>query len=250
MQGCSSGQFCLHNKNAYILNPSLTLSEVGHHQLTSERKTPPKAISVEEILQGWRKTERGPKPRLSQVQLFSALYLINEHAPLGRYELADQIHENQGVIRGLLERLLEHHLIDSSKAGARITSEGRSALRSFLTGHDIADLKKLQVPALVSSRYTFGSHLRQASNRVAKVIELRDIAVRMGALGAMTILCAKGGLTIPPDNESLDKLYPETAAILETQFRPKQGDVILLAFAEDEFAALAGVLAVSLSLAA
>lgn len=202
---------------------------------------------MEEILQGWRKTERGPKPRLSQIQLFSALYLINEHAPLGRYDLADQIHENQGVIRGLLERLLEHHLIDSSKAGARITSEGKTALKSFLIRHRITDLKKLQTPELMSARYTFGSHLRQAGSRAGRVIELRDTAVRMGALGAMTILCGKGELTIPPDNKSLDKLYPETAVLLETEFEVKSGDVILLAFAEEEYAALAGVLAVSLA---
>ena len=249
MQGLSSGQFCLHDKNAYILNPSLTLSEAGHQQLTRERKNQPKAITVEEILQSWRKTERGPKPRLSQVQLFSALYLINEHAPLGRYELADQIHENQGVIRGLLERLLEHHLVVSSKAGARVTNEGRIALAGFLRGHGITDLKGLQIPHLVDARYTFGSHLKQASRRTERVIQLRDIAVRMGALGAMTIICSNGGLTIPPDNESLDKLYPETAAILETEFKVREGDVILLAFAEEEYSALAGVLAVSLSVA-
>jgi uncharacterized protein DUF4443 len=215
--------------------------------LPVRQTVPPKAISVEEILHGWRKTERGPKPRLSQVQLFSALYLIGEHAPLGRYELANQIHENQGVIRGLLERLLEHHLIDSSKAGARVTSEGKSALILFLSAHRIAGLKQLQIPTLVRARYTFGSHLRQAGDRAGRVIELRDIAVRMGALGAMTILGGKGGLTIPPDNESLNKLYPETAAVLETEFKAKPGDVILLAFAEEEYAALAGVLAVSLA---
>jgi len=207
-------------------------------------------MSVEEILQGWRKVERGPKPRLSQIQLFSALYLINEHAPLGRYDLADQIHENQGVIRGLLERLLEHRLIASSKAGARVTSEGKIALRSFLTGHRIAGLKQLQIPALVSARYTFGSYLKQAGSRAGRVVELRDIAVRMGALGAMTIHCTKEGLAIPPDNKSLNKLYPETAAILETEFKAREGDVILLAFAEEEYAALAGVLAVSLSVTA
>lgn len=83
-----------------------------------------------------------------------------------------------------------------------------------------------------------------------KVIELRDTAVRIGALGAMTILCAKKGLMIPPDNESLGKLYPEAAATVEAEFSPKEGDVILLAFAEDEYAALAGVLAASLSVAA
>ncbi len=214
------------------------------------RKQSQKVISVEEILEGWRKIERGPKPRLSQVQLFSALYFINEHAPIGRYDLANQVHENQGVIRGLLERLLEHHLIDSSKAGARTTELGRSTLKEFLAGHGITELKKLHIPSLINAQHTYGSHLRNAGSKTSRVIELRDIAVRMGALGAMTILCTKHGLTIPPDNESVNKLYPEAAATLESQFSTKEGDAILLAFAEDEYAALAGVLAVSLSVAA
>ncbi len=207
-------------------------------------------ISVEKLLQGWRKTERGPKPRLSKIQLFSALYFIGEHAPIGRYDLASQIHENQGVIRGLLERLLEHDLIESSKAGARVTAEGRRVLQAFLLGNGVAELRKVEIPSLVSVRYMYGSHLKRAGSKATRVIEQRDIAVRMGALGAMTILCSKRGLTIPPDNESLTRLYPEAAAILEECFPAKEGDVILLAFAEDEYAALAGVLAVSLSVAA
>ncbi len=217
--------------------------------MSREPKTPPKAISVEEILQNWRKTERGPKPRLSDVQLFAALYLINEHAPLGRYDLAGQIHENQGVIRGLLERLLKHRLIETSKAGARVTEVGRSALKDFLSSHRIKDLKRLETPSLVNARYTFGIHLSQANSKVGRVIELRDIAVRMGASGAMTIMCAKEGLTIPPDDESLNKLYPEPSAIIEREFHPKERDVILIAFAEDEYAALAGVLTVGLFVA-
>ncbi len=168
---------------------------------------------------------------------------------MGRYDLADQIHENQGVIRGLLERLLEHHLIETSKAGARVTVVGRSAIGDFLSNHRIKALRRLEAPSLVSASYTFGIHLRQANSRVGKVIELRDIAVRMGARGAMTIMCIKEGLVIPPDGESLNRLYPEAAAIIEREFHPKQGDVILLAFAEDEYAALAGVLAVGLSVA-
>ncbi len=214
------------------------------------RKQSQKVISVEEILEGWRKTEKGPKPRLSHVQLFSALYFINEQAPIGRYDLANQIHENQGVIRGLLERLLEHHLIDSSKAGARTTELGKRTLKEFLVSHGVTELKRLHIPSLVNVQHVYGSHIRQAGSKTSRVIELRDIAVRMGALGAMTILCTKRGLTIPPDNESLDKLYPEAAATLESQFSTKEGDVILLAFADDEYAALAGVLAVSLSVAA
>ncbi len=214
------------------------------------RKQSLKVISVEEILEGWRKTERGPKPRLSQVQLFSALYFINEHAPIGRYDLASQIHENQGVIRGLLERLLEHHLINSSKAGARTSEGGRKTLKEFLDAHGIAELKQIRIPSLVDAKHAYGSHLRQVGSKTDRVIELRDIAVRMGALGAMTILCTKRGLTIPPDNESLNKLYPRAATTIESQFSPKEGDVILLAFAEDEYAALAGVLAVSLFVAA
>ena len=208
-----------------------------------------RVISVEEILEGWRKTERGPKPRLSQVQLFSALYFINEHAPIGRYDLAEQIHENQGVIRGLLERLLEHRLVDSSKAGARTTEQGRRTLKEFLADHGISELRKLNIPSLVNAPHTYGSHLRQTGRKTDRVIELRDIAVRMGALGAMTILRGKRGLTFPRDNESLNKLYPEAAATIESQLPSKEGEVILLAFAEDEYAALAGVLAVSLFLA-
>ncbi len=207
-------------------------------------------LELDEMILKWRRSARGPIPRLSLVEVFAAVYLIEQYGPLGRYELASFMHENQGVIRGLLERLLERRLIESSKAGATVTSLGRKTIRRFLLEHGISELKRIEVSSLVSAQHAYGSHLRQAGSKISRVIELRDIAVRMGALGAMTILCAKRGLTIPPDNESLNKLYPEAAATLESQFSTKEGDVILLAFAEDEYAALAGVLAVSLSVAA
>lgn len=208
------------------------------------------ALELDEMLLRWRRSARGPIPRLSLVEVFSALYLIEQYGPLGRYELASFMHENQGVIRGLLERLLEHKLVESSKAGASITHAGSKTLRAFLAERGISKLQRIEVSPLVSAQHTYGSHLRQAGSKATRVIEQRDIAVRFGAEGALTILCTKRGLTIPPDNESLEKLYPKAAEVLKTQFSVREGDVILLAFARDEYAALAGVLAVSLSVAA
>ncbi len=153
-------------------------------------------------------------------------------------------------MRGLLERLLEYRLIESSKAGAHATDEGRRVLASFLAGHGIAELKRVEIAPLVSAKHTYGAQLRHMGSKATKVIEQRDVAVRMGAQGAMTLHYTNRGFTIPPDNASLRKLYPDAAAILEAKFPSKEGEVLLLAFSDDEYAALAGVIAASLSVTA
>ncbi len=213
----------------------------------SRRSIPP--VSLEAILQRWRRIERGPKPRLTPIQLFIALYFITHGSPIGRYDLAGKLHENQGVIRGLLERLLENDLIETSKAGARITPVGKRAAKVFLKSHGIADLKKVEIPMIVGARFCYVTRLKRMGTKASRVVEQRDVAVRMGALGAMTILRTRSGLVIPPDNEDFQRHYPEGARTLLRAFPCEEGDVLFLSFADDEYAALAGVLAVSLSVA-
>lgn len=206
-----------------------------------------RTIALEEMLQRWRRSARGPRPRLSLTELFSSLYFLIQKGPLGRYELAELLHENQGVIRGLLERLQEKSLIETSKAGARATSKGRRVLASFLRKHRIASLERAEIHSMIPAGYCYASHLVGSGERAMKVIEQRDAAVRTGALGAMTILCVRGVLRAPPDNMDLNTVYPEAVKRLKTKFAPEDGDVILLAFASEEYPALAGALAATLA---
>src|SRR5260370_35815795 len=88
---------------------------------------------LEEMLDRWRRGARGPLPQLTPVQLLNALVLIDQDGPVGRRALAQALQINDGVTRGLLERLAEQGLVEGSEGtGVRLWKKGRERLQKDL----------------------------------------------------------------------------------------------------------------------
>ena len=60
---------------------------------------------LEDILEKWRRGSTGPLPQLTPLQLLNALVLVEREGPVGRRALSETLQLNDGVVRGLLERL-------------------------------------------------------------------------------------------------------------------------------------------------
>src|SRR5438309_248809 len=90
---------------------------------------------LEDMLDRWRRGARGPLPQLTPVQLLNALVLIDQEGPVGRRALAQALQINDGVTRGLLERLAEQGLVEVSEGtGVRLSRQGRETRSRRRTG--------------------------------------------------------------------------------------------------------------------
>ena len=203
---------------------------------------------LEEMLGKWRRGTRGPLPQLTSLQLLNALQLIDQEGPVGRRSLAQALRINDGIARGLLERLAEQGMVMVSETGVKLSQEGRTRLRDALRQMAVRKILNLDQTDLVPGRVAVGIHLARRYQAGMTGIAQRDEAVKAGADGSITLAVKNGRLVIPPDNRDAADLSPKENTRLRSVFRLSDNDLIIIGFAKDHRRAMAGALAAVLSL--
>jgi hypothetical protein len=204
---------------------------------------------LEEMLDKWRRGARGPLPQLTPVQLLSALVLIDQEGPVGRRALAQALQINDGVTRGLLERLAEQGLAEVSEGtGVKLSRQGRETLQKYLKQIAVRKIKTLDETELVPGKVSVGIHLAKRYKPGITGVLQRDEAIKVGAEGTLTIAVVNGKLSIPPDNKKVADLSPREDVRIRELFRLAENDLVIIGFGKDANRALSGALAAVLSL--
>jgi len=204
---------------------------------------------LDDILSGWRRGARGPLPQLTSLQVLAALILIRGEGPVGRRLLSQALGINDGVARGLLERLSEKELVRIAENGASLSEAGRKRLDSELGFLGVGSIHELGETELVPGKSAVGVHLVGRYVTGLNGIRERDEAVRVGADGAITMALLDGRLVVPPDNKDVGDMSKEEDSRLRGLFGPSEKDLLIIGFANDSRLALVGALAAVLSLA-
>jgi len=203
---------------------------------------------LEDILERWRRGSRGPLPQLTPLQLLNALLLIDREGPLGRRALASTLQLNDGVVRGLLERLAESKMVTVTETGVQLSKIGKESLRKLLRQLSIKKIISLEQSDLVPTNSAMGVHATKLYRPGMTGIVQRDEAIKAGAEGSITVAVLGRKLVIPPDNKSIAELAPKENARLRSELEPTDKDLIIIGFGKDPGRALAGALAAVLSL--
>jgi DNA-binding MarR family transcriptional regulator len=204
---------------------------------------------LEDMLDRWRRGARGPLPQLSPVQLLNALVLIDQEGPVGRRALAQALQINDGVTRGLLERLAEQGLVEVSEGtGVKLSKQGREMLQRYLKQIAVRRIKTIDETELVPRRVSVAVHLAKRYKPGITGLSQRDEAIKVGAEGTLTIAVVNGKLLIPPDNKKVAEVSPRDDARIRELFHPAENDLVIIGFGKDANRALSGALAAVLSL--
>ncbi len=204
---------------------------------------------LEEMVEKWRRGARGPLPQLTPLQLLNALLLIKQEGPVGRRALAQALLINDGIARGLLERLAEQKIVSVTDAGAKLSSQGRTRLRTLLQEMSVQKILPISQTGLVPGKAAVAVHLANKYRLGITGIRQRDEAVKAGADGSIIIAVKQGKLVIPPDNRDTRDFAPADSTRLRKLFNPAENDLIVIGFSPDPRRALSGALAAALSTA-
>ena len=167
---------------------------------------------------------------------------------MGRRALASALQLNDGVIRGLLERLAESRMVNVTETGVQLSRLGKENLRKLLRQLSIKKIISLEQSDLVPANSAVGVHVSKAYRPGMTGIVQRDEAIKAGAQGSITVAVLGKKLAIPPDNKSIAELAPKENARLRSELEPTDKDLIIIGFGKDPGRALAGALAAVLSL--
>ncbi|MBT3283091.1 hypothetical protein HN807_00185 [Candidatus Bathyarchaeota archaeon] len=184
------------------------------------------------------KTAPGRTPDFTAAHLLYAVSLLKENR-IGRKQLAETLRVGEGTVRTILSRLSDETLIEISRPGVTLSSDGIGFINSIE--------KRLiwgEFPAtdLTVSEYNLFVLIRRASERVRFGVEQRDQALIHGAVGATTLIRSNNLWILPGTGEEVSLDLPEK------EINPKAGDVLLIGTGVDSFTAALGAFSAALQL--
>jgi len=167
--------------------------------------------------------------------VFKALQMLYENKYVSRSSFCQNLHMGEGAVKTMIMHLKEESMAASTKSGTFLTVKGKNFIKNML---EIifaeCDIKKCQI---AQGRFNHAVILKNYSFATKTGVEQRDYTILYGATGATTLLYKDDRFVFP--NESLDCLLNDqkTKKILLNETHPKNGDMIIIASANDPFVA-------------
>jgi predicted transcriptional regulator len=160
--------------------------------------------------------------------IFKALQIIENRGHASRTLLCQELNLGEGAVRTLIKHLKMKELIETSNAGTKMSDEGKRFFAEILSCLP----KGCSLPkcSIALGKYNYVVLLKQHSFAVKSGIEQRDASIKMGALGATTLLFSKGRFVMPNTNIMFDPLKKEHSIykLLIKKLEPVEGDVIII----------------------
>lgn len=161
---------------------------------------------------------------------------------LGKYasraELSKVLDLGEGTIRTILDILKDKGLTVSDKKGHILNTKGFNILNSI--GKSIKEIRQIEDKALITNQKKFGI-LMKNTKITKKAYELRDIAVKNGAEGAL-IFSFTDKLRV------IDVDYDKNFIQLEKYFNLGKNDVLIVSYADSYRLAEHGAFAAAVEL--
>lgn len=161
------------------------------------------------------------------IHVFKVLQLIEKKGHVSRNLLCQELSLGEGSIKTLIKHLKMQGLIEASKSGTTMTEKGWKISSEIL----------LLIPAettipkcsIALGKFNYAVLVKGFGFAIKLGIEQRDAAIKIGALGATTLLFNDGKFTMPGIT-SYNSLKNESHIykLLVEKLDPEQGDVVII----------------------
>src|ERR687888_910668 len=163
------------------------------------------------------------------VHIFRVFQLLDKNEHISRTLLCQELALGEGSIRTLVKHLKMQNLIKSTNGGTRLTQKGK-ALSSELF-QSIPSEANMPKCSIALGKFNYVVLLKNYSFAIRSGIEQRDAAIKMGALGATTLLYKEHKFVMPGAyNNNKDFLQKEShiTNLLIDKLKPEDNDVIII----------------------
>src|SRR5712692_2158381 len=189
---------------------------------------------------------KGPRAIFSEVHVLRAILVIGTSGAVGRGRLGSLVGLGQGEVRTLIKRMKEKDLIVIQPDGCKLSRRGGKEFQKLK--EKIPWSSKVRAKSLGIGDKCSAVLVRGAARNVRKGIEQRDAAIRVGAIGALTSVFAKGRFTLPGEGTDSERDGPRELWSAARSAGPQDGDIFIVVGADSDEAAELGTLAAALTL--
>jgi hypothetical protein len=169
-----------------------------------------------------------PSRKLSfdSVHVFKVLQLIESKGHVSRNLLCKELSLGEGSVKTLVKHLKAEGIIESTKAGTTLTARGRRIAEQFFSA--MPGEMSLSKCSVALGEFNYAVLLKQYGFALKSGIEQRDAAIRMGAIGATSLLFKHNRLVMPGTNYDPLRKEPNTVRLLLEKLKPVDGDAIII----------------------
>jgi len=178
------------------------------------------------------------------------LLLLRRAGMIGRYRLKEMLdmQHHEGVVRRILEDLAKRQLVRPTRSGCALTELGGNVVDKLLPEKGVVNVEHLDLRGVSIGPESAVVQLR--NRRISgSILTLRDMAVKVGARGAVILTYKNGELGDPLAYRKLSARHPEVTWILEKSLKLLEDDIVVVGFADTYPRALEGALAVAFEIA-
>ncbi len=169
----------------------------------------------------------GPSESFDHVHVGLLIYYLGERAPKSRSQIAKFLGLGEGSVRTILKRLAGASLIKVTKEGAFLSDRGSELFKELKSVFPVITEGSRGLLSLNGS--TVIVLAKSMEGKVSRGIEQRDMAIRYGAKGAMTLTYRNGHFEIPGEAGDCETLFPSGDwSRIRGSVHPEDGDVILV----------------------
>jgi hypothetical protein len=164
------------------------------------------------------------------VHVFKALQLIEGNGHVSRASLCSDLALGEGVVKTLIKHLKMEGLITTSNRGTQMTPKGRAISSELLSC--IPEETTIPNCSIALGKFNHAVLLRDLGYSVRSGIEQRDAAIKVGAIGATTLIFKDDKFVMPGTNHNPLKKEPEIYSMLLEKLKPQAGDVVIIGSAD------------------
>ena len=164
--------------------------------------------------------------------VFKALQLINTRGHISRDLLCRELNLGEGSIKTLVKHLMMENMIETSNAGTKMSDKGK---KFFAELHSSIPAEcKIPKCSIALGEFNYAILLKKLGSAINIGIEQRDAAIKVGGVGATTLLFRKGKFMMPTANIDSLRKEPQIHRLLIEELNPKDGDVVIIASSEKD----------------
>lgn len=164
--------------------------------------------------------------------VFKALQLINTRGHISRDLLCRELNLGEGSIKTLVKHLMMQNMIETSNAGTKMSDKGK---KFFADLHSSIPAEcKIPKCSIALGEFNYAILLKKLGSAINIGIEQRDAAIKVGGIGATTLLFRKGKFMMPTANIDSLRKEPQIHRLLIEELNPKDGDVVIIASSDKD----------------
>lgn len=151
--------------------------------------------------------------------LLIIMLVLKLRGRIGRYHLANMLGLGEGVIKDRLRALKEMKLIQTSRSGSMLTSEGLRRLQELLSGYGLINVEEVDLSQVFNRKYNYcviGGLTKWASG--IDIVELRDIGIKSGGDAVLIMRNDCQSIDIPLTGLTVEKFSVKLADELRLKY--------------------------------